>query len=242
MTDEENPATFDDELEDETEFATVATGATLAEAKKKALLQLRKVAAYVSESDVEFVTVDEGHKGGLFGIGKAQPRVEARLHSAGERPDAALAPVADLLRIYLENVLARMSIEATVSASATAEVASAAIAGADLGILIGRHGQTLDALQYLAAIHVNRGRRDRLQVVVDAEGYRKRREAALKSLAERSAQKVAREDVEVTLNPMSAAERKIVHLHLKDHPAVETTSEGQEPNRAVMILPKQRTE
>jgi len=241
--DEENLDTFDDELEDETEFAAVATGATIAEAKKNALEGLRKVAAYVSESDVEFVTIEEGHKGGIFGIGKAQPRVEARLRSAAERPsaerpDPELSPAADLLQTYLEDVLMRMSIKATVSASATTEVVSAAIAGEDLGILIGRHGQTLDALQYLAAIHVNKGRRERLQIVVDAEGYRKRRAAALTALAERSAQKVARDDIEVTLDPMSAGERKIVHLCLKDDPRVETTSEGQEPNRAVIILPK----
>ena len=233
--DEEDLSPLEDELEEETEFATVATGVTLEDAKKKALEQLRKVASYVSESDVEFVIVDEGHKGGLFGIGKAQPRVEARLRPAAERPDAGLPPAADLLRIYLENVLARMSIEATVSASATAEVVSAAIAGDDLGLLIGRHGQTLDALQYLAAIHVNNGRRERLQVVVDAEGYRKRRETAVKAMAERSAQKVARDDEEMTLSPMSASERKIVHLYLKDNPRVETESEGQEPNRAVVI-------
>ena len=236
--DEENLDTFDDELEDETEFAAVATGATIAEAKKNALEGLRKVAAYVSESDVEFVTIEEGHKGGIFGIGKAQPRVEARLRSSAERPDPELSPAADLLQTYLEDVLMRMSIKATVSASATTEVVSAAIAGEDLGILIGRHGQTLDALQYLAAIHVNKGRRERLQIVVDAEGYRKRRAAALTALAERSAQKVARDDIEVTLDPMSAGERKIVHLCLKDDPRVETTSEGQEPNRAVIILPK----
>ena len=112
------------------------------------------------------------------------------------------------------------------------------ISGDDLGLLIGRHGATIDALQYIAAIVVNGDRRERRQVIVDAEGYRGRREVALKSLADRTAQKVARESVSVALKPMSAAERKVIHLHLKDHARVETVSEGNEPFRAVVVSPR----
>jgi spoIIIJ-associated protein len=133
-----------------------------------------------------------------------------------------------------------MGIEATVEASDNGDVVTGNIGGDDLAILIGRHGSTLDALQYLAAIAVNGDRHNRRQVVVDAEGYRQRREFALKALADRTAQKVSRESVQMALNPMSAGERKIVHLHLKDNPRVETASEGQEPYRAVVILPKRR--
>ena len=115
----------------------------------------------------------------------------------------------------------------------------AKISGDDLGLLIGRHGATIDALQYIAAIVVNGDRHHRRQVIVDAEGYRERRETALKSLADRTAQKVVRESAAITLKPMSAAERKVVHLHLKDHPRVETVSEGQEPFRAVVISRRQ---
>jgi spoIIIJ-associated protein len=78
-------------------------------------------------------------------------------------------------------------------------------------------------------------------VIVDAEGYRDRRAAALSALADRTAQKVARDAVSIALKPMTAAERKVVHLHLKDHPRVETASEGNEPFRAVVVSPKQRT-
>jgi spoIIIJ-associated protein len=77
-------------------------------------------------------------------------------------------------------------------------------------------------------------------VIVDAEGYRKRREVSLKALADRTVQKVLRESAQITLKPMTAAERKVIHLHLKDHPKVETVSEGQEPYRAVIISPKRR--
>ena len=116
---------------------------------------------------------------------------------------------------------------------------SADITGDDLGILIGRHGQTLDALQYLSAIVVNHGRQNRRQVRVDAEGYRRRREGSLKALADRTAQKVARGAAQVTLQPMTAPERKIIHMHLKDHARVQTASEGQEPYRAVVVSPRQ---
>jgi spoIIIJ-associated protein len=237
LDDDINLAIDDDDDED---LATVAVGATIDEAKKKALEQLRKIAAYVNEADVEFITVDEGQKGGFLGMGKTQPRVEARLHSSGAPVDSGLPPVAGILQDFLEGVVARMGFEATVEASESGDAVTAQISGDDLAILIGRHGQTIDALQYLAAIVVNRDRHDRRQVVVDAEGYRQRRESALKALADRTAQKVSRESAQVALNPMSAGERKIVHLHLKDHPRVETASEGQEPYRAVVILPKRR--
>ena len=103
-----------------------------------------------------------------------------------------------------------------------------------------RHGATIDALQYVAAIVVNGASRERRQVIVDAEGYRDRRAAAaLTALADRTAQKVARDDTAITLKPMSAAERKVIHLHLKDHSRVETVSEGNEPFRAVVVSPKQ---
>ena len=87
---------------------------------------------------------------------------------------------------------------------------------------------------------MNGDRRERRQVVVDAEGYRDRRAAALTALADRTAQKVDRESASIALKPMSAAERKVIHLHLKDDPRVETVSEGNEPFRAVVVSPRQQ--
>ncbi len=227
-----------DDDEDETEFATIAGAATIEEAKRKALDQLRKVVPYVNQADVDFLVVDEGSKGGLFGRGKMEARVEARLRPSDERVDADLPPGAEKLRDFMQNVVDLMGIEARVSASEAPEWVRAEISGDDLGLLIGRHGATIDALQYIAAIVVNGDRRERRQVVVDAEGYRERRAAALTALADRTAQKVARESVSIALKPMSAAERKVIHLHLKDHSRVETVSEGNEPFRAVVISPK----
>ena len=108
-------------------------------------------------------------------------------------------------------------------------------------MLIGRHGQTIDAIQYLANAIVFRGRYDeRKPVVVDAAGYRDRRQATLDALALRMAEQASATGQRVELEPMTAVERKIVHEKLKDDPEVETTSEGTEPNRFVVDLPPPR--
>jgi spoIIIJ-associated protein len=230
----------DDEAEDDTDFATIATGATVEEAKRKALQQLRKVVPLVADTDVEFVVVEEGSRGGFFGRGKAVARVEARVLPAAAPAalEGADEPGAEVLREFIQTTVQLMGINATVEAGDNGEVVRASISGEDLGLLIGRHGATIDALQYIAAIVVNGDRHVRRQVVVDAEGYRERRETSLTALADRTAHKVVRDAAAVTLKPMSAAERKVVHLALKDDPRVETVSEGQEPFRAVVVSPR----
>ncbi len=241
MADVDDLEPFDDGDEEETEFATIAGGATIEEAKRKALDQLRKVVPTFSEADVEFSVMEEGSKGGFFGRGKSTAQVEARLRPSDERVPIAVGDPsegAETLREFVQTVVGLMGIEASVSAGEAGEAVRADISGDDLGLLIGRHGATIDALQYIAAIVVNGDRRERRQVIVDAEGYRERREVALKSLADRTAQKVSRESVSVALKPMSAAERKVIHLHLKDHARVETVSEGNEPFRAVVVSPR----
>ncbi|TMK91585.1 MAG: KH domain-containing protein, partial [Actinobacteria bacterium] len=108
----------------------------------------------------------------------------------------------------------------------------------ELGVLIGRHGQTIDAIQYLAnAIAYRAFPEDRKEVVVDAAGYRERRRATLESLAVRSAERAVRAGEPVELEPMTAIERKVVHLRLKEFSGVETSSEGAEPNRFVVVSP-----
>lgn len=234
----------DDDVDDEeSEHATVASAATVETAKRLALEGLRKIVPVVDEADVEFVVLEEGSKGGLFGRGKVDAQVEARLRPGGAAPvvsDEGPPPGAEVLRAFVQGVVDRMGIEASVEAFDTPDAVHAEIKGDDLGILIGRHGTTIDALQYIAAIAVNGDRRHRRQVVVDAEGYRVRREVSLKAIADRAAQKVARESSSMQLKPMTASERKVIHLHLKDHPRVETASEGQEPFRAVVISPRPR--
>jgi spoIIIJ-associated protein len=114
------------------------------------------------------------------------------------------------------------------------------IQGEDLGILIGRRGATLAALQYLLNVMINRQFGSRVVVTVDVEGYKRRREEALKGLAQRLAQRVKQTGRPVTLEPMPAAERRIVHLALVDDPDVVTSSIGNGEERKVMISPRRR--
>ncbi len=115
----------------------------------------------------------------------------------------------------------------------------ATLVGADLGVLIGRHGQTIDALQYLANAIGHRAYGDeRRRVIVDAAGYRARRAATLETVSRRAAEQAAATGRRVELEPMTAVERRIVHELLKDDPEVETSSEGAEPTRFVVVLPR----
>ncbi|HET6495503.1 MAG TPA: RNA-binding cell elongation regulator Jag/EloR [Thermoleophilia bacterium] len=225
----------DDTEDEETEFATVADATTVEDAKRKALEQLRKVVPYVDERDVEFVVVEEGVRGGLFGRGKMLAQVEARLRPSNQRIESDTPPAAEALREFVETVLHLMGIGADVSVSESTDTVRADVAGDDLGLLIGRHGSTIDALQSIAGIAINGDRRERRQIIIDAEGYRRRREMALASLADRTVLTVTRDGASITLQPMSAAERKVIHLYLKDDPRVTTASDGNEPFRAVVI-------
>jgi spoIIIJ-associated protein len=102
--------------------------------------------------------------------------------------------------------------------------------------LIGRRGQTLDALQYLTNIVANRFSTSHVRIVLDAEQFRERRRQTLEQLSERLASRVIRSKKEVVLEPMSPQERKVIHSHLQDHPSVKTYSKGEEPNRRVVIV------
>jgi spoIIIJ-associated protein len=118
------------------------------------------------------------------------------------------------------------------------ERVTATVVGRELGLVIGKHGQTIDAIQYLANAVVWRGRGDeRKAVVVDAAGYRARREEALAEIANRSAERAIASAHSVELEPMTAVERKVVHVCLQDNAGVVTRSEGTEPNRFVVIDP-----
>jgi spoIIIJ-associated protein len=112
----------------------------------------------------------------------------------------------------------------------------ATVTGDDLGILIGRHGQTIDALQYLANAVMHRRGED-VEVVVDAQGYRERRARMLHDVAVKAAAEAKRTGASVDLEPMTSVERKIIHLRLKEFAGVRTESDGVEPNRHVVVLP-----
>lgn len=147
------------------------------------------------------------------------------------------APEASRLRSFLERVLREMGLSAQVRVTEGPEELQAEITGDDLGILIGRRGQTIDALEYLAGIAVFPGGRARKHVELDAEGYKERRRRQIERVAIRKADEAARKGRPVQLTPMTPAERKIVHLALRGRNDVTTVSEGREPNRVVVISP-----
>ena len=157
---------------------------------------------------------------------------------AGSEDDmSSEKPVATRLRYFVERVLWGMGLKAQVRITESAEEFLVDISGDDLGILIGRRGQTLDALEYLAGIAAFPGGATRKHVELDAEGYKERRRKQIERVALRKADEVVKRGRPAQLNPMTSAERKIVHLALRERTDVSTESEGREPNRAVVIFP-----
>ncbi len=158
-------------------------------------------------------------------------------HGPGERKDDASSDAAARLRLFLRRVLTEMGLAAQVWVTEGPEELRAEITGDDLGILIGRRGQTIDAVEYLAGIAVYPGSHARKHVELDAEGYKDRRRRQIERVALRKADEATRRGRPVQLNPMTPAERKIVHLALKGRRDVTTASQGREPNRSVTITP-----
>ena len=143
----------------------------------------------------------------------------------------------DRVRAILERVVDELGVDARVEVDEDAERIVGRIEGEDVGLLIGRRGQTIDAVQLLCYRAAFRGRPDRKRVVVDAAGYRERRQEAVERQAERAAERALKTGNEIELDPMSASERRLVHQHLKDRPGIETFSEGEDPERRVIVAP-----
>jgi spoIIIJ-associated protein len=221
-----------------------ATGETVGEAKWTALRELEKLQPGVDKAAVRFQVVSEGERG-LLGVGFAPARVIATVDADVVVPPASTAPpedesdLAGEVRAILERILEAMGVSARLDLQEDDEQLTVTVAGRELGLVIGKHGQTIDAIQYLVnAIVWRKHGEQRKAVVVDAAGYRARREATLGTLAVRSAERARSTGRSVELDPMTAVERKIVHVHLQDVPGVSTRSEGTEPNRFVVIEPE----
>jgi spoIIIJ-associated protein len=144
---------------------------------------------------------------------------------------------AERVRELLERIATAAGVEATVSVEDGPDGLAAAYEGEDVGPLIGHHGQTIDAIQHLAYRFATRGRGERIPVVIDAGGYRERRAVSLRQAADQAAEQALSEDRAVSLEPMSALERKVIHEHLKARRELETYSEGQEPSRHLVVAP-----
>ena len=225
----------------ETEAVQVeATGETVGEAKWAALRELERLRPGIDKAAVRFQVVSEGERG-LLGVGYAPARVIASVDASAAPEESEAADdseVAAEVRDVLEHILSAIGVSARIEIAEDDEIVTATLVGRELGLVIGKHGQTIYAIQYLANAIVWRGRGDkRKAVVVDAAGYRARREATLSALAKRSAERAVSSGRSVELEPMTAVERKVVHVQLKDVPGVVTRSEGTEPNRFVVIDP-----
>ena len=220
------------------EISVEATGETVGEAKWAALRELEKQQPGLDKSAVHFQVVTEGERG-LLGVGFAPAKVVATVSTdaaaAGAVDESELAAEA---RALVTRIVDGIGVTGRIDVEESDELITVSCVGSDLGMLIGRHGQTIDAVQYLAnAVMWRRHPEDRKEVVVDAAGYRERRRTALEALALRSADRALSDHEPVELEPMTAVERKVVHLRLKEFDGVETTSEGTEPNRYVVVHP-----
>jgi Predicted RNA-binding protein len=214
------------------------TGETVGEAKWAALRELELRHPGIDKSAVRFEVVSEGERG-LLGVGYSPARVLASAPAAAL--DVAGIDESELAadaRTLVMRVTAALGVDGRVDVVEDDATIVITCTGDDVALLIGRHGQTIDALQYLLnAISHRAYGDDRKEVVVDAAGYRERRRATLEALAERTAEQVRASGSKVELEPMTAVERKVVHLKLKELGGVATASEGTEPNRYIVVLP-----
>lgn len=203
----------------------VASGKTVEDAVRNGLTQLQ-----VTEDRVKQIVLEQPTKGffGLFGAKEAKVELELI-------PDPLLEA-----EKFLREVAGTMGLQVNIDRKQTREGTHLAVSGTgDLGMLIGRRGQTLDALQYLVNIVANRYSDSHLRIVLDAEDFRERRRKTLADLSDRLAGRVIRTRKEVVLEPMSPHERKVIHSQLQNHPKVKTFSKGDEPNRRVVIALRQ---
>jgi spoIIIJ-associated protein len=210
-----------------------ATGETVGEAKWAALRELERLHPTLDKAAVRFQVVSEGERG-LLGVGYAPARVLAMVDEDAIGEPVEESEAAARARELVRRVAEGIGVECRIDVREDDDAIHVLCGGPELGLLIGKHGQTIDAIQYLANAAARRGGADAKDVVVDAAGYRERRRATLETMAVRSAQQALREG-RVELEPMTAIERKIVHLRLKEFPGVETSSEGVEPNRFVVV-------
>ncbi|GAA4867464.1 protein jag [Paenibacillus vulneris] len=199
----------------------VVMGKSIEEAVRNGLQQWN-----TTEDRVKIQVLEQPSKG-LFGIiGAKDAKVELELI-----PDAVEEAIH-----FLQEVFQTMNVQVRIEQKSTKEGLELHLYGSELGMLIGRRGQTLDALQYLVNIVANRYSSSHMRIVLDAEQFRERRKKTLEELAARLAEKVIRSKKEVVLEPMSPQERKVIHAKLQDHPKVRTFSRGEEPNRRVVIV------
>ena len=171
------------------------------------------------------------------GANKKEFKIEGELVQVSAKPDDLKDAPDHPAKEFLENLIREMGLEGEVKVAVNETSVYADIDGKDTGTIIGKRGQTLDSIQYLTSLVVNKGEDEYIRVVVDAENYRAKREETLEKLAYRLAEKCIKTGRSVRLEPMNPYERKVIHTTLQTVPSVVTRSEGNEPNRRVVIQP-----
>jgi spoIIIJ-associated protein len=209
-----------------------ASGESLGEAKWAAMKELEPRFPGITAECVRFEVIEDPEAGGAA-------RVLGEVDEDAWRDAAEVIPEepAERVRAVVARVVHSFGLEATVDVEETEDEIRATVNGEDLGLMIGKHGSTIDAVQHVAFRAAYRGRESRKQVTVDAAGYRERRETTLHRMADRAAAEALRYDRAVELEPMRAPERKVVHTYLSERSDVETHSEGDEPDRRLVISP-----
>jgi spoIIIJ-associated protein len=217
------------------ELVAEAEGETLGEAKWAAMKELEVRFPGLTADCVRFDVAEDAGAGG-------PARVRAEVDHDAWQAVAETIPEEppERVRAIVTRVVNALGLHATVDIDESDEEIRATVNGDDLGLLIGKHGSTIDALQHLAFRAAFRGEEIRKQVTVDAAGYRERREGALHRMADRAAAEALRYGRPVELEPMRATERKIVHSYLGERSDVETHSEGDEPDRRLVVSPVER--
>ncbi len=201
---------------------TEATGKNINEAKAKAAELLG-----VDEEQIKFEVL-ENATSGFLGMGAKPCKIAAWVsNDAGAKAEE-----------FLNRIIPLIGANATVTATETDDALNVTMEGEKMGLLIGRRGETLDALQYLTSIVVNKDRDEYMRVTLDTENYREKRKEVLEKLANKIADKVVRNRRNMTLEPMNPFERRIIHAALQNHEYVTTSSIGEEPERRVVVSMK----
>jgi spoIIIJ-associated protein len=213
------------------ELSAEGQGDTVGEAKWAAMKELEPRFPGITADCVSFEVIEEPD-GGTAQV-RALVDQDAWREAAEVIPDEPVERV----RAVVGRIVHALGLRATVDIDESDEEIRATVNGDELGLLIGKHGTTIDAVQHLAFRAAYRGREDRKQVTVDAAGYRERRETALHRMADRAAAEALQYDRPVELEPMRAPERKVVHTYLSERTDVETHSEGDEPDRRLVVSP-----
>jgi spoIIIJ-associated protein len=211
------------------EWTAEASGDSVGEAKWAAMKELEPRFPGITSDCVSFDVDEDGDA----------TRVVATVDEAAWREVATAMPdePAERLRDLVTRVVHALGLKATVDVTETDDELRAEVNGDELGLLIGKHGATIDALQHLAVRIAMHGRARDKHVVIDAAGYRERREEALHRSADRAAAEALRFDRPVELEPMRALERKVVHTYLSGRTDITTHSEGEEPDRRLVVSP-----